>query len=513
MKPLRQSLALGPLGMMLLVVSGCSINPQPLTQAEMDEFAADKQSRMISDEQVPVTQSIDLYEAIARALKYNLDHRLEVADRRLRNAEFEEAEVDMLPELVAKANWSDRNNDPFSTSITEEGSLENSLASTSADPGSTSGSLELTWDILDFGLSYYRAKQAGDKFFIAEEQRRSTVNRLLEDVRTAYWRTVAAERHLDELKRLERRTQNALEAARQQVRQGEGGRLEALRYQREMLDTLKTAKELRRDLFVAKNQLAALMNLPQGQEFSVVMPRHPELQTPITTLSPEAMTEAALRNRPEMREVAYRLRINKQEEKATVLEMLPSIRGYLGANFDTNDFLVNQNWTGWGARVSWDLMSLAQYPARQQAVEYQGKLLDARALALTQSIATQVYVAHKRFTSLQDEVEIAEEYHETSQRIFAQARNEYEAGFGSQREMVREQLKAILASLRFDATYAEMQGAFANVHAAMGLNAYDGEMSGQESLKEIEAALRDLWRERGDMVQTSRSTSATRVTG
>ena len=224
MKPLRQGLGLGPLGMMLLVVSGCSINPQPLTQAEMDEFAADKQSRMISDEQVPVTQSIDLYEAMARALKYNLDHRLEVADRRLRNAEFRDAEMDMLPELVAKANWSDRNNDPFSTSITEEGSLENSLASTSADPGSTSGSLELTWDILDFGLSYFRAKQAGDKFFIAEEQRRSTVNRLLEDVRTAYWRTVAAERHLDEIEQLEKRAAEALQEAREQVSRGEGGR-------------------------------------------------------------------------------------------------------------------------------------------------------------------------------------------------------------------------------------------------------------------------------------------------
>ena len=291
------------------------------------------------------------------------------------------------------------------------------------------------------------------------------------------------------------------------------GRLDALRYQREMLDTLKTAKELRRDLFVAKNQLAALMNLPQGQDFSVVMPEHTDLQTPVTTLSPEAMTDAALRNRPEMREVAYRLRINDEEENASILEMLPSIRGYLGANFDTNEFLVNQNWTGWGARVSWDLMSLAQYPRRQDAIERQDDLLNARALALTQSIATQVYVAHKRFSSLQEEVQTAEEYHETSQSIFRQARNEFEAGVGSQRELVREQLKSILASLRYDATYAEMQGVFANVYAAMGLNAYDGNMTGEESLEDLEKALRELWRERGDMVQTSRSASAQDVTG
>lgn len=206
----------------------------------------------------------------------------------------------------------------------------------------------------------------------------------------------------------------------------------------------------------------------------------------------------ALRNRPEMREIAYRLRINEEEEKASVLALLPSIRGYLGVNYDTNEYLVNENWTGWGARVSWDLMNLAKYPRSKNRVARQQDLLDARSLALSQAIATQVFVANKRFHSLQHEVETARQYNSTSAQIFSQARKEYQSGVGSQRELVSENLKAILASLRYDATYAQMQGAFANVYAAVGLDAYDGKLTGHESVEALAESLRKLWRARGD---------------
>lgn len=487
----------GMAGITVLAIAGCTVTPKPFSKAELETFAADKERRAIAATQTPVTKKIDLYSAMARALKYNLDHRVEISELALRYSEFREAEFDMLPELVARVDWSDRSNDPFSRSIDESGVVD-PVASTSADPGSNSGGLELSWDILDFGLSYYRAKQAGDRYLIAEEQRRSTINRIIEDVRTAYWRAVAAERLLGQVDQLEARAKRALNVARRQVNNGEGDRLEALRYQREMLETLQTAQGLRRDLFVAKNQLAALMNLPQNQKFSVVIPSHHRLRTPITALSSQKMTEMAMRNRPEVREIAYRLRINEEEESTAVLELLPSIRGYLGLNYDTNDYLVNENWSGWGARVSWDLMNLARLPRRKASIAGQEALLDARALALTQAIATQVYVANKRFHSLQHEVQTARQHFSVSNQIFAQSRNEFQSGIGSQREYVRENLKAILASLQYDATYAEMQGAFANVYASVGLDAYDGKMTGNESVEELANSLRAMWSKRGD---------------
>ncbi|MGA9253890.1 MAG: TolC family protein [Roseobacter sp.] len=304
------------------------MSPTPFTDEEIDVFAADKRRRAVSSaNQEPVSQSIDLYEAMARALKYNLDHQLEMSEVALRYAELSDGEFDMLPDLVARVDWSDRSNTPFQSSITNDGE-ESDVLTSSQDPGSYYAGLELSWDVLDYGLSYYRSKQNADRVLIAEEQRRSTINRVIEDVRTAYWRAVAAERLLGPISALEKSANAALEDAKGQVAAGEGDQLEALRYQREMYETIQRAQTLRRDLSVAKNQLAALMNLPQNSEFRVRIPARSDLRTPITELSSEKMTEMALRNRPEMREIAYRLRINEVEDDAAVLELLPSIKAY-----------------------------------------------------------------------------------------------------------------------------------------------------------------------------------------
>lgn len=496
-KWLRHGLNYAMVGVVSVALAGCTTNPTPFTAEELDTFAADKRRRAIAEDQQPVTRRIDLYEAMARALKYNLDHRLEMSEVALRYAELSDGQFDMLPDLVVRVDWSDRSNIPFQRSVTTGGTVSNVLTS-SQDPGSTYSGLELSWDILDFGLSYYRSKQNADRVMIAEEQRRSTINRVIEDVRTAYWRAVAAERLLGPIAQLEARATKALAEAERQVESGEGDQLEALRYQREMYETVRRAQAIERDLSVAKNQLAALMNLPQNASYSVKIPRHVNLRTPITAMSSEEMTELAMRNRPEMREIAYRLRINEVEGDAAVLELLPSIKAYAGLNYDTNRFLLNEDWTSWGARVSWDLMSLARYPRRKEVIAGQDVLLDARALALTQAIATQVYVSNKRFHNYQHESEVARKNHLVSDKIFDQAQKEFDSGIGSERELVQENLNAILAWLRYDSTYSEMQGAFANVYASVGLDAFDGRMTGNESVDELASSLRELWRQRGD---------------
>lgn len=492
-----RSFRIGVVSLVLISLAGCTVTPSPFTRAEMESFAADKAQRAIADTQEPVTGAIDLYEAMARALKYNLDHKLEISEIALRYAELRDGEFDMLPELVGRVNWSDRSSDPFSDSLDEDGSLSPGLASTSEDIGSYNGDLELSWDILDFGLSYFRAQQNADKYLIAEEQRRSTINQVIENVRTSYWRAVAAQRLLGPVDQLERRVLKAISGVQQQVSNGEGRDIEALRYQRELLEALRSAQELRRDLSVAKNQLAALMNLPQNQVFDVEIPHRSGLRTPITALSSDEMTEMALQNRPEMREIAYRLRINEAEVSASVLSLLPSIRGYLGLSYDSNDLLLNNDWTQWGARVSWDLINVARYPLRKRVLAGQENLLDARALAVSQAITTQVHVSNKRFHSLQHETDVARRLHQVSARIYQQAQNEFESGIGNERDLVRENLNAIVASLRYDATYAQMQGAFANVYAAVGLDFFDGGLSGNESVDDLAASLRQLWQERG----------------
>ena len=241
----------------------------------------------------------------------------------------------MLPKLAATAGFNARNNDMASTSTTILSHINSTEAAISQERRVQSAQIQLSWNVLDFGVSYIRAKQMADKALMADEQRRKVVQNIIQDVRYAYWRAVAAERLLGRLDPLTKRTEAALADARRL----EGSRVREpmadLQYQRALLATLERLKALRRDLVAAKAQLGALMSLPPGGDYQLAMPRD-ERDTPVPRLNaklPE-MEEVALTNRPELAQAAYQNRISRAETYRILLEMLPGFNLGISGNFD-----------------------------------------------------------------------------------------------------------------------------------------------------------------------------------
>lgn len=54
-------------------LSGCAIAPKPYSAGQFAQIS-ESHVAQIANTQKPVTRPIDLYEAMARALKYNLDY-------------------------------------------------------------------------------------------------------------------------------------------------------------------------------------------------------------------------------------------------------------------------------------------------------------------------------------------------------------------------------------------------------------------------------------------------------
>jgi len=166
------------------------------------------------------------------------------------------------------------------------------------------------------------------------------------------------------------------------------------------LRVITEIKALRRDLSVAQSQLAALINVKPGARFEVDASGH--ATPPRVKASVDKLVNLAILNRPELREISYEIRNIDLERKADALELLPSIRPYISSSVSSNDLLVNQSWVSAGTRISWDLMRLFSGDRRTKYYNNREALLDARALALTQAVATQVYVANTRFNLIRD---------------------------------------------------------------------------------------------------------------
>ncbi|MBH0197548.1 MAG: TolC family protein [Nitrospira sp.] len=127
-----------------------------------------KDFHSISSIEEPISGPVDIHEAVARALKYNLDAKVKTMQAQLAHQQLNVANYTLLPQVSANAGFDGRNN--FS------GGVGRSIVSgrqavepfTSSEKNVTTGNLALSWDVLDFVLSFIRAQQAADNVMIAE---------------------------------------------------------------------------------------------------------------------------------------------------------------------------------------------------------------------------------------------------------------------------------------------------------------------------------------------------------
>lgn len=481
-----------------LLGAGCTITPLPMTETELANFAENNRQNVVSAAQEPVNGPITLYEAMARALKYNLDHKVEMMNELVARKNLRLRNAAMLPKLVTNVGYADRNNSTASYSYNIETRRKSLQATYSREKDTIAGDTTFSWHILDFGLSYVRAKQASDEVLVAEERKRRIVNKIIEDVRVAYWRAVSAERLLSGFRTLRGRVQHALKGSKKLYAARMTSPIAALSYQRELVDIKRQIERLERELHTSKFQLAALMNIRPDSKFSLHVPKR-RLTDLAIKASGEDMIALALQNRPELRELAYRGRINKEEANAALLEMLPGISVYSGLNFDTNDLLYNASWVTWGAKMGWNAMKLFQYPAREASVEAEQKLLREKALATTMAVMTQVHVARARYHYLRRSAATAGEYYEIQRKLARQVRNSAAVDVASEQTLIREEMNTLLAAVQYDLAYADLQNAFAAIYVSVGIDPIDGAMLSDEmGVDELAAVLKETWNRRGD---------------
>ncbi len=478
------------------LLAGCSVKPDAITDDALEAFVGLNAEQVIADQDA-ISGPIGLYEAMARALKYNLDFRVEMMNEALAARVLDVKSAALLPQVVAQSGYAGR--DPASGSYSRSLTTGNKSkdASSSSEAETFNADITASWNILDFGLSYVRAKQAGDEALIATERRRKTVNKIIEDVRTSYWRAASAERLLSGLQSLESRVDATLANSRSLARDGSLAPLTALTYQRELVDIRKQIHQLELELKTAKIQLAALMNVPPGSTFKLVVPDRSSAHLRLGK-SGDELVELAMRNRPELREAFLKERITAKETNIALLQLLPGIQLFGGANLDSNDLLVNSNWMSWGAKASWNVLRVFQLPAIQKENQARKDLTREQSLTLTMAVFTQVHAARARFAQNSEILKDAADYHAVQRKILNQVRSSAAVDAASEQALIREEMNTLVAAVKYDIAHADLQNAFANVYASVGIDPYSEGVTGAEDVKSLARALRTTWVERGD---------------
>ena len=477
----------------VVTITGCAVTSPPIDTDKQTWGAYDRINEIVSRDE-PVSGPISLYEAMARALKYNLDQKIELMDEEYKSKLSELGRLGMFPSVAASVGGSQRNNDSGSSSRSLIDGSQSLQSSTSSERRTYTAQLAASWDILDFGLSYIQNKQNVDEQYISQERRRKVISRILEDVRTAYWRAVSADRTHEKLIKLEALAQKTLYQSEQLAKRRNVSPLKVLNYQHDLLEIQANVQRMQRELFFAKKQLAALINLKPETPFKLVLPDRTAV-VPELPGSAEQMILIGLKYRSELRESSYRKRINDNELTKQWVRNLPSFKTLLGMNYDTNKYLYNNEWANFSGTVSWNLMNVFSYPMQHKVVQAEAKVIQAREDALIMAILTQIYVSRARFIRLSQELNTVRQSHEVQDNILELTRAGFQGKIISQMDLVQVEMKTILDEVRYDTAYADLQNAYANLYASMGIDNFDSDITEKDSVSSIAKKLQFYWTE------------------
>lgn len=472
-----------------LLLAGClAMSPEPLTPQESAESTEAVLAR-VAKEREPVPAQISLEWAMARALRLNLDRRVRMMEATVALGQFDTSRFDMLPRMATEAGYYWRSNDPITRprdSITGRPSLANPQISSEREHFAASAGP--TWSVLDFGTSYFTAKQLGDKTLIALERRRKAMHQLMMQVQSAFWKVAVAQRLGRQVAETVRLAEDSLAEARQAEKELVRSPVDSLRAQKTLLESVRTLEMVQRELAAAQVELADLLNAPQGVPLVVVEPVfRPE--GVLAGVDVAELEEVALGHNADVTEAHYNARIAAQESRKAITRLFPNISFDYKARFDDDSYLIYDNWQTAGATLTFNLFNLLTLPRDLRLIEAGEELAERRRMSALMAVVAQVHLARLEYSTALESYRRAEEMAGVDQRLLAHVELQFQTQFQSRTELVAARTNAILGLQRRYQSIVGLQMATGRLQSTLGLDPVAGPVDALAT-EELAARLR-----------------------
>jgi outer membrane protein TolC len=457
------------------LISCAKRSPEPLTVDEISKSAKSDLAKIreVKEQNDILNQGlkVDLYTAIALAIENNKDLKVKIFETALSNKKIQDAEFNMLPAMSANAGYTGSDRYKATTSATvpsddKAGSMGSSY-STSRDREVNEQDVGFTWNILDFGLSYIRAGQSSDKYLISRELERKTASNIKRDVVRAYWNALSADKLIKRYDPLLVKVNKALNDSQKIQELLLQKPMDALLYQKELLDIQRALQSQKQSFVNAKIELKSLMGLLPNEKFTLV-----ETDLPLSELNMKLddMEAYALVNRSELMENRYEERISIAETKAGIRSLLPGLNFNASWTSSSNDYLMNKTNFEYGSSIGANLFNVFRAPIIREINERNTQIIKEQRLALSMAVLSQVHISNIEYQMALEEYETAERYYEVSRKITEQVRNAQKIARFGELELIREEASLLVAELRKDIAYSRVQYSIAQIYTSVGID-------------------------------------------
>ena len=448
---------------------GCFTTPKHLQ--------VDEQLQMLSEDRIkaqknvePVGSLLSFNEAVARGLKYNLDHRAKLLEQAIALGAYDLSKFDMLPKILTTAGYNYRNNFFITDArgaYTGNPSLNEPFVSSARE--SSQYGLALNWNILDFGVSYFTARQNADRILVASERRRRTMHVLVQDIQSAYLRAAAAQKLKNDIEATIKDATDALESSRKGEVRGLKSPLEALRYQKTLLDNIKILSLIDQDLSTARIELNQLINLPAKSNFKLEDPDLLPVPHAYTNAQVEDFELRAMVANADLKESIYNARIAVQETRKSLLRLFPSLTFNTGPQRSTNSYYINKEWVESSANISFNFWNLLSAPAAINNATQNKELAAQKRMMMQMAILSQVHLSKIQLGNTNALYQQSSQIDTVDKRIAEITTQKFQQGKASKAEKVSADSSYIISKLRKYQALSQLFAASGKMQATTGL--------------------------------------------
>jgi len=451
-------------GVCATLLASCSVHVYPITDAQLTETAARELAEMFPAAQ-RIEEPLELDAVIQRAVVDNLDNRLSRLEQGFALSQVDVDSLEMLPTLAANAGYTNRSRENYTTSQVLGEAAPSGSFSRSREAEGTTATLSTTWNVLDFTLGYYNARQAGNRAFIAEERARRAGMDIIRQARQSFWRAYAAQQLSGTIADSITEANRVLDLIREGEQRGAIPAVDALQSRRTVLENLRQLEIFNRDLATARIELAQLVNVRPGSQVELATSRMsiPSLPGSLPELEARAFT-----SNPTLREQQYRINIALDDVKRTTAQLFPELSFSAQTSYDGDSFLLNDSWNQFGLNAGWNLLRLLTGPQRRGLSERGVDVERARALAVRMTVLAQTHIAYRDFNFAREQFARAQELAEIDRQLARQSRAREQASVGSLVERVAVETSALISQLRVYEAYGDLVAAHAAVRSTIG---------------------------------------------
>ena len=270
---------------------------------------------------------------------------------------------------------------------------------------------------------------------------------------------------------------------------------EALTYQKDILDTVQNIEFWKKDLAGAEYALATTIGLKSE---AGIIAGDADIDVSSSNLKRSVLQGTAITKRPDIESTLYETRMSKRDAVIALLELAPIPSFTLGNNYDSNQYLVFNNWMSLGGQAAANISKLLRYPSVNALNTEKIDLARQKAAAVLSAALLQVDMSLAYLLEVEKMLKTSQEVALVSEKLATHMHANQAAQQVGELQVVREDLRAFASRVRRDIALNDTRSAGARLMASVGVDfAVDADEDISSSAKRIRASVTEFRRGQG----------------